>query len=120
MADEVGESSESRRRLYRDALSAGWASLASVAVPLILLMVVRGEEAWGTGMVVVVTLVGGPLLLLAALLNASLTVVLAWRLRRAGHPSFWKPLILAIPGVIVSSAITLSLLVPAVREGLFL
>ena len=118
MVDEADESSESSRRLYRNALSAGWASLASVAVPLIPLMMARREEAWGTGIVIMATFVGVPLLLLAAPLNAFLTVVLAWRLRRAGHPSFWKPLILAVPGVIVSSAITLYLLVPAVREGL--
>ena len=99
------EDSWRRRKLYRDAIGAGWASLIPVVVCLPILLRFRdGASDIPIGFPIVATV-----LFFTAPLNALLAVVLVWRLRRSGHPSFWKPLLLAIPGVLVSSGVTLVL-----------
>ena len=92
-----------RRKLYRDALGAGWASFILVGVSLPILLWVQTGSAdipYGFPLVAMVLFFTAPL-------NALLAVILVWRLHRSGHPSFWKPLLLAIPGVLVSSGVTL-------------
>ena len=104
-ADDSGP----RGKLYRDAIGAGWASFISVVASFPILLLARAG-AWDSSSAMRIGIpIVGLMLFLGGPVNAFLAMVLGWRLHRGGHPSFWKPLLLAIPGVLVSSGVTLYL-----------
>ena len=107
-ADENSTRNHDRlERMYKDAVQAGWASTGCVVLPLLFLAVfpavigVSSTAAWA------VLWVGGLMLLIGAPLGAILTLTLVVRLKLGGRRGLWKPLLLALPGVFISTMVTL-------------